>query len=1060
MQQSGVTGTTRSDALVLFGATGDLAYKKIFPALQALVRAGDLDMPIIGIARGGGSLDTLRARVRDSLEHNGGVDRGRIRAAVGAACATWTATTTTRRRTSACAARWARRRIRCTISPFRRACSRRSPRDFPARAAPTGARARRRETVRPRPRVGDRARTRRCTRCFDESAIFRIDHYLGKEAVQNLLYFRFANALLEPLLEPQLHRQRADHDGRELRRPGTRQLLRGGGRHPRCRPEPPAAGGRAAGDGRSRRPGRADDARREAAPLPRDAAARSGARRARPVPRLPRRARRRRRLERRDVRRASTAYRHVAVGRRAVLHPHRQVPAADGDRGRRRSEAAAAGDFRRRAAIDVELLSLPAEPRSGDLGGRARQGGRRRHARRAGRARRAPSAARRKVAVRAIARRGVARRCVAVHAATTPSRRPGASSIRSSIRGRRPPSTSPAPGAPRPPQRWSRATKAGTIRRPRRVLRAERAVAVWLFDVDNTLLDNDRFGADLAAHLEQAFGAQQRDRYWSLYAAVRDETGYADYLGALQRFRVGLEDDARLLRVGEFMLDYPFADRLYPRALDVVARARTRGLAAVVFSDGDIVFQPRKIVRSGLWDAFDGRVLVYVHKERSLDRLQRQYPARTTRSSTTSRCCWPRSSARSAARDDDLRAPGPLRRRSDDIGHRTLRPTSRSTASATSSICCRRRAPSSIAAAARTPRTRSRPPTDSHEQDRMLRDARPEPVARQHHARDARRRHAAPLRRRVLDHRAHVESDDLRRGDRQHRRLRRGIRDKARAGNSGEALFIELALEDLRRAADLFRPVFDATDGVDGWVSMEVSPLLAADTAGSIAAAQRIHRAGASGPNLRQDSRHARRHSRDRGIDLRRRADQRDAAVLARAVRRRGGGLPARHRAAHRRRTRSRASHRSHRCSSAAGTRRRRQRAAGTAQSPRHRDRRHASIAPIAICSQRRAWRALAAAARGRSACCGRAPERRIRTRPTRCTSRRWRRPTRSTRCRRRRCARSPSTAACTALMAADGGDAEAVLAQFAQAGIDVDALARQLQRRRRAGLRQVVERS
>jgi transaldolase len=76
-----------------------------------------------------------------------------------------------------------------------------------------------------------------------------------------------------------------------------------------------------------------------------------------------------------------------------------------------------------------------------------------------------------------------------------------------------------------------------------------------------------------------------------------------------------------------------------------------------------------------------------------------------------------------------------------------------------------------------------------------------------------------------------------------------GIRDKAKAGKSGEALFTELALEDLRRAADLFRPVFDATNGVDGWVSMEVSPLLANDTAGSIDAAARIH-AQAERPNL------------------------------------------------------------------------------------------------------------------------------------------------------------------------------------------------------------------
>lgn len=150
---------------------------------------------------------------------------------------------------------------------------------------------------------------------------------------------------------------------------------------------------------------------------------------------------------------------------------------------------------------------------------------------------------------------------------------------------------------------------------------------IWLFDVDNTLLDNDRFGADLGALLEGTFGAAQRDRYWTLYAAVRDETGYADYLAALQRFRAGLEDDARLLRVGEFILDYPFADRVYPHALDVVAMCAAQHPAAVIFSDGDIVFQPRKIVRSGLWDAFDGRVLVCVHKERSLDTMRKRYPA-------------------------------------------------------------------------------------------------------------------------------------------------------------------------------------------------------------------------------------------------------------------------------------------------------------------------------------------------------------------------------------------------------------------------------------------------
>ena len=150
---------------------------------------------------------------------------------------------------------------------------------------------------------------------------------------------------------------------------------------------------------------------------------------------------------------------------------------------------------------------------------------------------------------------------------------------------------------------------------------------VLLLDVDNTLLDNDRFGADLAARLDALFGVVQRDRYWDLYARLKEEVSYADYLGALQRFRVGLEDDPRLLQMSSFLLDYPFAARLYPRALDVVARLATLGMP-VILSDGDIVFQPRKIQRSGLWNAVSGRVLVEVHKERALDGMRRLYPAR------------------------------------------------------------------------------------------------------------------------------------------------------------------------------------------------------------------------------------------------------------------------------------------------------------------------------------------------------------------------------------------------------------------------------------------------
>ncbi len=150
---------------------------------------------------------------------------------------------------------------------------------------------------------------------------------------------------------------------------------------------------------------------------------------------------------------------------------------------------------------------------------------------------------------------------------------------------------------------------------------------VFLLDVDNTLLDNDRFGADLGARLEQAFGADQRDRYWAIFATLRDELSYADYLGALQRFRTGCEDAPAILQMSSFMLDYPFADRLYAHALEVVAHLGTLGLP-VVLSDGDVVFQPRKIQRSGIWNAVQGRVLIDIHKERALAAMQQRYPAR------------------------------------------------------------------------------------------------------------------------------------------------------------------------------------------------------------------------------------------------------------------------------------------------------------------------------------------------------------------------------------------------------------------------------------------------
>lgn len=149
---------------------------------------------------------------------------------------------------------------------------------------------------------------------------------------------------------------------------------------------------------------------------------------------------------------------------------------------------------------------------------------------------------------------------------------------------------------------------------------------IFLLDVDNTLLDNDRFAADLGDRLEQAFGAPERARYWAIFGRLREQLGLADYLGTLQAFRAGLDDHPDLLAMSEFLLEYPFAARLFPRALEAVAHLRTLGRPAVL-SDGEVVFQPRKIQRSGIWEAVEGRVMIYVHKERVLDHMQRRYPA-------------------------------------------------------------------------------------------------------------------------------------------------------------------------------------------------------------------------------------------------------------------------------------------------------------------------------------------------------------------------------------------------------------------------------------------------
>src|SRR2546425_2896227 len=149
---------------------------------------------------------------------------------------------------------------------------------------------------------------------------------------------------------------------------------------------------------------------------------------------------------------------------------------------------------------------------------------------------------------------------------------------------------------------------------------------VFLFDVDNTLLDNDRVTADLKRHLEREVGPERAQRYWTLFEQLRQELGYADYLGALQRYRSEYPRDPHLLIVSHFLVNYPFANRLYPNSLDVLEYVKPWG-PAVILSDGDVVFQPRKVERSGLFEAVEGNVLIYVHKERELDEVEERFPS-------------------------------------------------------------------------------------------------------------------------------------------------------------------------------------------------------------------------------------------------------------------------------------------------------------------------------------------------------------------------------------------------------------------------------------------------
>ena len=149
---------------------------------------------------------------------------------------------------------------------------------------------------------------------------------------------------------------------------------------------------------------------------------------------------------------------------------------------------------------------------------------------------------------------------------------------------------------------------------------------VFLFDVDNTLLDNDKVTSDLKKFLEHEVGPERNTAYWKIFEKLRTELGYADYLGALQRYRTEFPYDSHLLTVSTYLVNYPFANRLFPNSLDVLEQCQKYGTTAIL-SDGDVVFQPRKIERSGLLEAVGKNILIYVHKEQELADVERRYPA-------------------------------------------------------------------------------------------------------------------------------------------------------------------------------------------------------------------------------------------------------------------------------------------------------------------------------------------------------------------------------------------------------------------------------------------------
>jgi len=365
---------------------------------------------------------------------------------------------------------------------------------------------------------------------------------------------------------------------------------------------------------------------------------------------------------------------------------------------------------------------------------------------------------------------------------------------------------------------------------------------VFLVDVDNTLLDNDRIQDDLKRHLEREFGADCRDRYWAILEQLFTDLGYRDYLGALQRFRVEHPRESHLLSMSSFLVDYPFANRLYPGSLDVLERFRSWG-PTVILSDGDVVFQPRKVKRSGIFEAVDGHVLIYIHKEEALDDVERRYPAEHY-----------------VLVDDKVRILDAVKKIWGDRVT-TIFPRQGQYAHDAKSIAGYRPADLTVERIGELLDYDLAALLAANNQFKISLEVKVMKATQLLHnlgqslwldniTRDL--LNTGTLKRYIDEFSVTGLTSNPTIFDhaiKNSTAYDAAIRKKLDEGKSGEELFFELALEDLTRAADLFRPIYDRTNGVDGWVSLEVSPLLAHDTASTVAAAKSLH-ARAGRPNL------------------------------------------------------------------------------------------------------------------------------------------------------------------------------------------------------------------